>query len=75
MIMADGVGFEPTDTCGIAGFQDQFHKPLGHPTIIEKMLAAVVPLRCPSSAPWRPSLWTTDGVLLRPYRSRFRHTV
>ena len=54
MIMADGVGFEPTDTCGIAGFQDQFHKPLGHPTIIEKMLAAVVPLRCPSSAPWRP---------------------
>lgn len=30
MIMADGVGFEPTDTCGIAGFQDQFHKPLGH---------------------------------------------
>ena len=26
-------GFEPTDVCGVAGFQDQFLKPLGHLTI------------------------------------------
>ena len=30
--MAARVGFEPTDVCGIAGFQDQFLKPLGHLT-------------------------------------------
>ena len=24
------VGFEPTRPCGITGFQDQLHKPLGH---------------------------------------------
>ena len=31
--MAARVGFEPTDVCGVAGFQDQFLKPLGHLTI------------------------------------------
>ena len=30
--MAARVGFEPTDVCGVAGFQDQFLKPLGHLT-------------------------------------------
>ena len=32
--MAEGVGFEPTVPCGITGFQDQLHKPLGHPSMI-----------------------------------------
>ena len=31
--MAEGVGFEPTVPCGITGFQDQLHKPLGHPSV------------------------------------------
>ena len=31
--LAVRVGFEPTDVCGVAGFQDQFLKPLGHLTI------------------------------------------
>lgn len=30
--MAVRVGFEPTDVFGVAGFQDQFLKPLGHLT-------------------------------------------
>ena len=30
--LAVRVGFEPTDVCGVAGFQDQFLKPLGHLT-------------------------------------------
>ena len=32
-LMAGVAGFEPTDVCGVAGFQDQFLKPLGHLTI------------------------------------------
>ena len=31
--MAEKVGFEPTVPCGITGFQDQLHKPLGHLSI------------------------------------------
>ncbi len=27
------MGFEPTVPCGITGFQDQLHKPLGHPSV------------------------------------------
>ena len=30
--MAEGVGFEPTAPFGVADFQDQFLKPLGHPS-------------------------------------------
>ena len=30
--MAEGVGFEPTDTCGVSGFQDRCNKPLYHPS-------------------------------------------
>ena len=29
-VLAERVGFEPTVPCGITGFQDQLHKPLGH---------------------------------------------
>ena len=31
--VADGVGFEPTEPFGFAGFQDQCLKPLGHPSV------------------------------------------
>lgn len=29
-LVAERVGFEPTVPCGITGFQDLLHKPLGH---------------------------------------------
>ena len=32
LLMAEGVGFEPTAPFGVADFQDQFLKPLGHPS-------------------------------------------
>ena len=30
MYLAEREGFEPPVPCGITGFQDQLHKPLGH---------------------------------------------
>ena len=31
--VADGVGFQPTEACRLAGFQDRCLKPLGHPRL------------------------------------------
>lgn len=36
--MAEGVGFEPTDTRGINGFQDRRHRPLSHPSAVKQYL-------------------------------------
>lgn len=37
-LMADGVGFEPTVRFPARWFQDQFLKPLGHPSSFAKAL-------------------------------------
>ena len=41
-IMAERVGFEPTVPCDITGFQDRLLKPLGHLSVVNRIIIAGV---------------------------------